>query len=55
MEEVLLSVPMLAPTAGLSRADLQRRWSDWRREVSRRRDMGDYMYLQQLDLLAMVC
>lgn len=54
IEEVLLSAPMLTSTANLSRADLQRRWTDWRKEVSRRRDAGDYLPFQHLDLLARV-
>lgn len=54
MEEVLLSAPMLASTANLSRADLHRRWSDWRKEVARRKDSGEYVCYLELELLAMV-
>ena len=54
MEEVLLGAPMLASTANLTRADLHRRWADWKKEVSRRKNAGDYMCCTQLELLARV-
>ena len=54
MEEVLLGAPMLASTANLTRADLHRRWADWKKEVSRRKNTGDYMCCTQLELLARV-
>ena len=45
---------MIQSTGTLSRAALQRRWSEWRSEVVRRRKAGDFIALPELDLLAAV-
>ena len=55
MEEVLLSAPMLASTAGLSQADLHHRWANWKKEVKYRLESGQYMTILELQLLAKVC
>lgn len=54
MEEVLLTAPMLASTAGLSRGELHRRWNDWKKQVKCRLEAGDYMPFLELQLLAKV-
>jgi hypothetical protein len=54
IEEVILTAPMLASTTGLSRAELQRRWSDWKKQVKYRLEAGVYMPFLELQLLAKV-
>ena len=45
---------MLQSTASLSRAELRRRWSDWRREVARRKQAGEFTLVPPLHRLARV-
>lgn len=54
MEEVLRATPMLTSTAGVPRAELHRRWADWKKEVKHRKDAGDYLAFMELQLLAKV-
>jgi len=48
MQWLLERAPMLQPTAGLSRAELRKRWSDWRREVVRRKQAGEFTLVPPL-------
>lgn len=54
MAEMLLRTPMCLSTADLSRAELHRRWADWKKEVDHHSQMGDYGTSSQLQLLAKV-
>ena len=54
VDELLRKVPMLHPTASLTRAELHRQWQEWKAECMRRRDGGEFMALPQLQLLCRV-
>lgn len=54
IDELLRKVPVLYPTASLTRAELHRQWQEWRGECMRRRDGGDFMTVQELQLLCRV-
>lgn len=54
MDELLRKAPMILSTASLSRAELQRRWNEWRSEVVRRRGAGEFASVPELDLLAQI-
>ena len=54
MADVLMRAPMCLSTADLSRAELHRRWADWKKEVDHHSQMGDYGTSAELQLLAKV-
>ena len=54
MQALLDSAPMLRPTAGLSRAELRRRWSEWRRDAGKKKQAGTFVAVPEVQLLAMV-
>lgn len=54
MDELLRKAPMILSTASHSRAELQRRWSEWRSECVRRRVGGEFAAEPKLDFLAAV-
>ncbi len=54
MDELLRKAPMILSTGSYSRAELQRRWNEWRGEVVRRRGAGEFTAHAELELLAAV-
>ncbi|XP_064393229.1 nuclear pore complex protein Nup85-like [Halichondria panicea] len=54
MDELLRKAPMILSTGSYSRAELQRRWNEWRGEVVRRRGAGEFTAHAELELLAAI-
>ena len=48
-------MPMVKSVVGKSRAELRGEWHEWKHECKRRRERGDFVAYEQLEILSGVC
>ena len=55
IHELLRKMPMVKSVVGKSRAELRGEWHEWKHECKRRRERGDFVAYEQLEILSGVC